>query len=134
MKLDDESKDLLDETWSKDIVLQPFKRVLQSEEPSLGGSSSSLLYLRDRGSNSQLSQSQWDEAQKNLLDCKVGLEKLIKEGQRLLYLVGNANRSDPLWQPLLLSCFLGRNALPAYFIFVLLRTSCQILHELAHAV
>ena len=44
------------------------------------------------------------EAQKYLLECKGALDKLAKQGQQLLCLVGNANRTDPLWQPLIPDC------------------------------
>ena len=104
VQLHNEDKDMLNDIFEKDIVLQPFKRTLQPDRVGGARSSSSLLFLADRGEGSDLTERQWDEAQKYLLEAKTAFERLIKEGQRLLYSIGNANKTDPLWQPLLFGC------------------------------
>lgn len=104
VNLDNADKDILNDIFEKDIVLQPFKRTLQPDTVGGAGSSSSFLFLADRGQGSDLTERQWDEAQKYLMEAKTAFERLIKEGQKLLYAVGNANKTDPLWQPLLFGC------------------------------
>ena len=104
VNLDNADKDMLNDCFEKDIVLQPFKRLSQPDKVGDASSSSSLLFLADRGDGSNLTERQWDEAQKYLMEAKAAFERLIKEGQKLLHGVGNANKTDPLWQPLLFGC------------------------------
>ena len=79
VSLDNADKDMLNDCFEKDIVLQPFKRMLQPDNGGGARSSSRFLFLADRGEGCDLTERQWDEAQKYLMEAKTAFERLIRE-------------------------------------------------------